>query len=83
MMTDAPFEDLSFEEALNQLEAIVKQLEENDVPLEKALNQYQKGIELSKICQQKLEEAEKTVAKVVNESGQEEVLEIDAVKPEE
>src|SRR5699024_6223149 len=40
--------ELSFEEALEQLEEIVKKLEEPDVPIEKAIKYYEKGMELSR-----------------------------------
>lgn len=73
-MTDSLNTDMPFEEALAQLEGIVKQLEENDVPLEQALQKYQQGIELSNLCQKKLQAAEQTVAKVIDANGQEEDL---------
>lgn len=47
-------EELSFEEAMEKLESIVSRLEEGDVPLEKAINYYQEGMTLSKICGDKL-----------------------------
>ena len=62
---------MKFEEALAELEQIVQELEQNNVELDKALEQYQRGIELSKYCRQQLENAEKMVAKVVTESGEE------------
>ncbi|MBS4751062.1 exodeoxyribonuclease VII small subunit [Granulicatella sp. zg-ZJ] len=64
----------SFEEALKELEVIVQQLERADVPLEEALKQFQKGIELSQYCKQTLENAEKTVTKLVLENGEETIL---------
>ncbi|MDF2909795.1 MAG: xseB, partial [Sporolactobacillus laevolacticus] len=39
----------AFEEAMEKLERIVKQLEENDVPLEKAIELFQEGMALSKL----------------------------------
>lgn len=42
-----------FEEALNELESIVKKLE-GDIPLDEAMNAFEKGIELSKICMENL-----------------------------
>ena len=61
---------LTLEEAMQQLEAIVKQLEEGNVPLEESLTLYQKGIEISKFIHEKLKNVEGELAKVVNESGQ-------------
>ena len=42
-----------FEEALSELESIVKKLE-GDIPLDEAMNAFEKGIELSKICMENL-----------------------------
>ncbi len=70
-MTNRKVEEMKFEEALAELEQIVQELEQNNVELDKALEQYQRGIELSKYCRQQLENAEKMVAKVVTESGEE------------
>jgi exodeoxyribonuclease VII small subunit len=50
-----------FEDALNKLEKIVSQLEEGDISLEESLKLFEEGIRLSRICNQKLEEAEKKV----------------------
>ena len=50
-----------FEDALNKLEKIVAKLEEVDVPLEESLRLFEEGIRLSRICNQKLDEAEKRV----------------------
>jgi len=50
-----------FEDALNKLEKIVSQLEEGDVSLEESLKLFEEGIRLSRLCNQKLEEAEKRV----------------------
>lgn len=47
-----------FNDAMEQLEEIVRQLEQGDVPLEQALTLYQKGMELSKVCHDKLQHAE-------------------------
>lgn len=63
-------ESLTFEVAMQQLETIVKQLEQGDMPLEQALTAYQKGIELSQFCQKTLTEAETTVAKMMTEQGE-------------
>ncbi len=52
---------LSFEKAMEQLELIVKELESEELPLEKAIKKFEEGIKLSKFCNQKLEESEKKV----------------------
>ncbi|KRN29660.1 hypothetical protein IV38_GL000547 [Lactobacillus selangorensis] len=68
----------TFEENLTQLEQIVDGLEKGDVPLEKALDQFQKGIALSKKLETTLTHAETTLTKVMADNGQEEPFETDA-----
>lgn len=59
--------EITFEEALTQLEEIVEQLENGDVPLEKAIEAFQKGMNLSKLCHQKLEQVERKIEQLVQE----------------
>ena len=49
---------VAFEEALKNLESIVEKMETGDLPLDKMLSQYEEGMRLGQICQQKLAEAE-------------------------
>ena len=65
----------TFDESLVDLEEIVKKLEQGDIPLEEALDKFQEGITLSRELKKTLQEAEKTLAKVVTEEGNEELLE--------
>lgn len=60
----------TFEEAMNELEQIVKKLEQGDVQLEEAIDLYKKGMELSHFCHEKLQNAEKQLISVVNEDGE-------------
>ncbi|WP_404452968.1 exodeoxyribonuclease VII small subunit [Virgibacillus necropolis] len=62
--------ELSFEEAMVELEKIVEQLEEGDVPLEKAINYYQDGMKLSKVCNDKLINVQEKMTKIMNEQGE-------------
>lgn len=64
-------EQPTFEENLATLETIVAQLEQGDIPLEQALTQFQKGVALSKELQTTLEDAEKTLTTMMNDSDQE------------
>lgn len=73
---------VSFEEAMNQLEAIVTRLEAGDVPLEEALEQFKVGMDLSKYCQDTLNNAEKTLTKIVNLDGSEANFEAPATQTE-
>ena len=52
---------LSFEASLNELEKLVKELESGELPLEKAVETFEKGIALSQACRRQLEEAETKV----------------------
>jgi exodeoxyribonuclease VII small subunit len=63
-------EEFSFEEALKELEAIVEQLETGDVPLEKAVALFQKGIKLSSMCHSKLKKVEQEVNILLEEEEQ-------------
>ena len=56
-----------FETALEDLERIVQRLEEADLPLDEALRLFEEGIKLSRLCSQKLEEAEKKVAMLLKD----------------
>jgi exodeoxyribonuclease VII small subunit len=50
-----------FEAALARLEEIVQELEKGDLPLEQSLKLFEEGIKLSRICNSRLEEAERKV----------------------
>ncbi|TMU86619.1 exodeoxyribonuclease VII small subunit [Bacillus sp. BHET2] len=63
-------EELSFETAMDQLEVIVEKLEEGEVPLEKALEFYQKGMDLSKYCHDTLQKAENQLTKMMTDEGE-------------
>ena len=69
---DKPSDKLSakdFETAIGELEAIVKKLEDgSDLPLEKSLELYTRGVELSKYCHAKLEDAERRI-EILTERG--------------
>lgn len=53
--------EVSFEKALEKLEKIVSELEAGNVSLEDALSRYEEGIKLSRLCQEKLSQAEKKI----------------------
>lgn len=68
--------DVSFEEALEKLEAIVGKLEEGDVPIEKAINYYQDGMNLSKLCNDKLKNVQDKMTQIMNEQNEFEPFDI-------
>lgn len=62
--------ELSFEESLTTLEEIVKKLEVGDVPLDEAINEFNKAMKLAKSCDEKLKNAEEAISKLVNKDGE-------------
>ena len=58
-----------FEAALTELDAIVKKLEDGDIPLEQSLQLFERGVQLSRFCHARLEEAERRI-EILNERGQ-------------
>lgn len=62
-------EELQFEEAVAKLESIVESLENGDVPLEKAIDLFQQGMQLSQLCNQKLEQVEQKIDFLLEEEG--------------
>lgn len=58
-MSDTSIKD--FETALAELDALVKKLEEGDLSLEQSLALYERGIQLSRFCHARLEEAERRI----------------------
>jgi len=58
-----------FEDAMRELEDIVKRLESGDLPLEESLKIFEKGVVLSRFCFNKLEEAEKRVSILIKDEG--------------
>lgn len=61
---------INFEDAMNQLEEIVSQLERGDVPLEQAIELFQKGMQLSQVCSQKLSQVERKIEMIVESDGE-------------
>lgn len=57
---------LNFEAALKELEVIAKKLEDSEIPLDKAIEYFEKGMKLSKFCNDKLQEAENKVKVIIN-----------------
>ncbi len=61
---------LTFEDAMEKLEVIVEKLEEGDVPLEEAITFYKEGMELSKLCHNKLKHVEEQLTQILTDDGQ-------------
>jgi exodeoxyribonuclease VII small subunit len=58
-----------FESAIAELDRIAKTLEEGDLPLEKSLELYERGVQLSRFCHSRLEAAERRI-EILNERGE-------------
>lgn len=58
-----------FESAIAELDAIVKRMEEGDLTLEKSMELYERGLQLSRFCHSTLEAAERRI-EVLNERGE-------------
>ena len=65
----------TFEENLKELETIVAELERGDLSLEDSISKFEKGIKVSKECNNKLEDAEKRINILLN--GEEQKFEIE------
>ncbi len=66
-MTQTPVDEMSFEDAMRELEKVVGDLECGDVPLEQSIALYERGAQLKQRCQTKLKEAEEKVALITQE----------------
>lgn len=62
--TAAVSPEVSFEEALKSLEAIVEEMESDELPLEDLIKHYEQGTKLAATCQKKLAEAELKIQKL-------------------
>ncbi len=58
--------EISFEEALKDLEKIVEDLNNGDMELEKAITAYEKGIQLKNICEERLKNAQERIELIQN-----------------
>lgn len=63
-MSETPVNEMSFEEAMRELESVVSQLEQGNVALEDSIKLYEKGAALKERCALKLREAEEKVAAI-------------------
>ena len=59
----------SFETALDELEKVVKELETGDLPLDRSMELFSRGMQLSESCRKQLEEAETRVEMLVRKNG--------------
>ncbi len=63
-MTDRPIAEMSFEDAMKELETVVDQLERGNVALGASIDLYERGAKLKKRCEEELKRAEEKVAAI-------------------
>ncbi len=74
-------ENLSFEQAIQELEGIVKQMELGELPLDEALKSFERGIQLARHSQETLANAEQKVQILMQQQGEQTLVDLD--KPTE
>jgi len=67
-----------FEKSLKELESLVEKMEQGDLSLEDSLGHFERGVQLSRACQQALKTAEQKVAILMNKDGQEDTIPFDS-----
>jgi exodeoxyribonuclease VII small subunit len=67
-------ETLAFEKSLKELEALVAKMEQGNLSLEESLQHFERGIQLTRTCQQALKEAEQKVEILLKSSGQSDIV---------
>lgn len=74
---------LDFESAIQELELIVEQMESGNITLEESLSQFERGIALTRNCQEALKAAEQKVEILMRKSGQEKFAPFDSTNSPE
>ncbi len=67
-----------FEASLKELETLVEGMEQGDLSLEDSLSHFERGVQLSRACQQALKTAEQKVEILMKKNGQEEITPFDS-----
>lgn len=68
---------ISFENAINELEALVEEMEHGEITLEESLKKFERGIELTRTCQKALQEAEQKVQILVEGKEKDAIVDLD------
>jgi len=74
-------ETLAFEKSLKELEALVAKMEQGNLSLEESLQHFERGIQLTRACQQALKEAEQKVEILLKKSGQDDIVPFTSDEP--
>jgi exodeoxyribonuclease VII small subunit len=70
-------ETMEFGRALAELEGLVERMEKGELSLEESLRCFERGVELTRICQQTLREAEQRVQVLLEKEGRPEIVDFD------
>jgi exodeoxyribonuclease VII small subunit len=70
MTTGKKLESHTFEQSMQELETLVTKMEQGDLPLEEALQSFERGITLARLSQQKLKDAEQKIQILTSQNGQ-------------
>jgi len=68
---------INFEAAIAELEALVEEMERGDISLEDSLKKFERGIELTRACQQALQEAEQKIQMLIEKKQGDEIVDVD------
>lgn len=71
-------QSVPFEQSLKELETLVEKMEQGDLSLEESLKHFERGVQLTRTCQQALKDAEQKVEILLKKNGQEEVVPFDS-----
>ena len=71
---------LDYKASVNELESLVNQLEQGDISLEESLKLYESGVLLTRDCQQSLQAAEQKVQMLLQQSGEDSLVDFDTKK---
>ena len=67
-----------FEQSLQELEDLVEKMEQGDLSLEESLQHFERGVQLTRTCQQALKEAEQKVETLLKKNDQDEIVPFDS-----
>jgi exodeoxyribonuclease VII small subunit len=68
---------INFEAAIAELESLVEEMEQGDISLEESLKKFERGIELTRTCQQALQEAEQKVQMLIEKQQGDAIVDAD------
>ena len=79
-MMKVEIENMNFEEALQELENIINKLEAGEVPLDETITLYERGSELKKYCEKKLQSAEEKIQRISQKQSVSEGLKVEDIE---